>query len=118
MDFSLIANSGIMLRVNSAFLKGFAMAKESLFQVRVICYQGYRGEETPRRFYLGERQVEVAEIVDRWISPEHRYFKLLSPENDLYILRHESIEGHWELTLFESRSNPRELVLSRNGPFS
>jgi len=67
MDFKLIANFDIMLPVNSGFLKGFAMAKESLFQVRVICYQGYRGEETPRRFYLGERQVEVAEIVDRWI---------------------------------------------------
>jgi len=31
--------------------------------VDVECYAGYSGEETPRRFHLGERQVEIAEVV-------------------------------------------------------
>jgi hypothetical protein len=31
--------------------------------VDVECHAGYSGEETPRRFHLGERQVEIAEVV-------------------------------------------------------
>jgi hypothetical protein len=31
--------------------------------VGVECRAGYSGEETPRRFHLGERQVEIAEVV-------------------------------------------------------
>ena len=32
--------------------------------VRVECYAGSRGEEEPRRFFRGERRVEIAEILD------------------------------------------------------
>lgn len=82
--------------------------QEPLFQVRVICYSGYRGEETPRRFYIGSRLIEIAEILDRWLATEHRYFKLRSAEEDLYILRHDSLTDIWEMTLFESRNCPAE----------
>lgn len=34
--------------------------------VDVECYAGYPGEETPRWFQFGERQIEIAEVVDRW----------------------------------------------------
>jgi len=85
------------------------MWKESLFEVRVVCYSGYRGDETPRKFYLGERRIEIATVIDRWLSPEHRYFKLLSTDADIYILRHDSSADLWELTLFESRDNPGKM---------
>jgi hypothetical protein len=71
-------------------------------RVRVECYAGYRGEETPRRFSVGERRVEVAEVVDRWLAPDHRYFKLRGDDGALYILRRDPDEGEWELTLFEA----------------
>ena len=79
--------------------------KEPMFQVRVVCYSGYRGEELPRRIYLGERLIEVADVVDRWLAPEHRYFKLRCIEGDTYILRHDNQSDRWDLTLFESRNN-------------
>lgn len=79
--------------------------QEPLFRIRVECYSGYRGEETPRRFFIGEKCVEVAEVLDRWLAPDHRYFKLRSPEGDRYILRHETRTDCWELTLFESVDN-------------
>jgi len=34
--------------------------------VKVDCYAGYRGEETPRRFEIGGRRVRVVEVIDRW----------------------------------------------------
>ncbi len=37
--------------------------------VQVQCYAGYREEQTPRRFSMGERTVEVAEVLDAWLAP-------------------------------------------------
>jgi hypothetical protein len=74
-------------------------------RLRVECYAGYKGEETPRRFHLGERLVEVAEVVDRWLAPDHSYFKVRGDDGVLYILRHdEGEEGEWELTVYDSTS--------------
>ncbi len=66
--------------------------------VRVECYAGYRGEETPRRFSFGERQVEVDEVVDRWLAPDHRYFKVRGDDGGVYVLRHDAVSGRWEMT--------------------
>ena len=65
--------------------------------VRVECYAGYRGEETPRRFSFGERQVEVDEVVDRWLSPDHRYFKVRGDDGGVYALRHDAVSGRCEM---------------------
>ena len=70
--------------------------------VRVECYSGYRGEETPRRFELGERRVEVVEVIDRWLGPDHRYFKIRGDDGGRYILRHDEPSGRWELIQFVS----------------
>lgn len=69
--------------------------------IRVECYAGHRGEETPRRFYLGHQPVGVAEVLDRWLSPRHRYFKCRGADDAIYILRHDVSAGRWELTLYE-----------------
>jgi hypothetical protein len=69
--------------------------------VQVECYAGHRGEETPRRFRLGDEWLEVAEIVDRWLAPDHRYFKARTADGDTYVLRHDAATGAWELTMFD-----------------
>jgi hypothetical protein len=73
---------------------------EHLLSVAVECYAGYRGEETPVRFRLGERLIEVAEVLDRWLAPDHRYFKVRTAEG-ICVLRHDNMSGAWELTVFE-----------------
>lgn len=72
--------------------------------LRVECYSGYRGEETPRRFFIGEREVEVLEVLDRWLDPTHRYFKLRGSDSGIYLLRHDTVADRWELTMFNSGS--------------
>jgi len=69
--------------------------------IRVECYAGYRGEETPRRVWMGTRQIEVSKILDRWLSPDHRYFKILGDDDSVYILRHDIVSWNWELTFFQ-----------------
>ena len=73
-------------------------------QVAVECYAGYRGEQTPRRFRLGERTFEIDAIVDQWLAPDHRYFKVRSAGGELCILRHDVATDGWELTLFQRPS--------------
>ena len=68
--------------------------------VRVQCYAGYRGEETPQRIYLGSRCVEVVAVLDRWLSPDHRYFKIAGDDGGVYIIRHGVMSDRWTLTFF------------------
>jgi len=70
------------------------------FGVKVECYSGYMGEETPRRFKLGERTVGIEKILDRWLAPDHRYFKVLGDDKAYYILRHDVKSGRWEMQLY------------------
>ena len=76
---------------------------ERLLTIRVECHAGYRGEETPRRFTVGDRAVEVTEVLDRWLAPEHRYFKLRGNDGDTYILRQDMQAEIWEMTVFARR---------------
>lgn len=72
--------------------------------VKVECYAGYRAEETPRRFWIGARCVEIETIADRWLAPDHRYFKVCGDDGAVYILRHDTETGAWEMTFFEQKS--------------
>ncbi|TMG88043.1 MAG: hypothetical protein E6H76_10675 [Betaproteobacteria bacterium] len=72
-------------------------------KIRVQCYAGHRGEEEPRAFDLGERHLEVIEIIDRWLAPDHRYFKVCAGDGNVYILRHDELAGEWEMTSFTER---------------
>ena len=69
--------------------------------IQVACYSGYRVEESPVRFYLGERKIEIVEIIDRWIAPDHRYFKVRGDDKATYIIRHDSKADMWEMTMFD-----------------
>lgn len=68
--------------------------------IRVESYAGFRGEQEPRAFWLGERRLEVLEIVDRWIGPDQRWFRVRAGDGDLYILRYDEQPGTWELAAF------------------
>ncbi len=78
------------------------MTRDSL-PLQVECYAGYRGEETPRRFFIGTRNIEVLDVIDQWLEPDHRYFKVRGDDNGIYILRHDVATNRWELTFFDAR---------------
>ena len=71
--------------------------------IRVDCYAGYRGEETPRRLVLGARAIKVVTVQDRWLAPDHRYFKVIGDDGGLYIIRHCPHQGRWRLICFKSK---------------
>ena len=78
------------------------MTEKSLLRVDVECYAGHRGEQTPRTLILGDRRVTVAEVVDAWLAPDYRYFKLRGADGDTYLVRHDERSDTWELTMFRA----------------
>jgi hypothetical protein len=77
-------------------------------KIQVECYAGYRGEEEPRAFTMGERRCTVVDILDRWIAPDHRYFKVQADDGRTLILRHDIASGEWELASLVAAERPRE----------
>jgi hypothetical protein len=78
------------------------MQKERALAVGVECYAGHRGEQTPRTLVLGDGRIAVAEVLDAWLAPEHRYFKLKGEDGDTYLVRHDERSDTWELTMFRA----------------
>ncbi len=78
------------------------MAHEQVLTIGVECYSGHRGEQTPRTLILRERRIVVSEVLDAWLAPDHRYFKLKGADGDTYIVRHDERSATWELTMFRA----------------
>jgi hypothetical protein len=68
--------------------------------IQVECYAGYRGEETPRVMVFGTRRVAVKTIIDRWLAPDHRYFKCVGDDGGVYIIRNDVADSSWEVAFF------------------
>ena len=78
------------------------MHEERLLTIAVECYAGHRGEQTPRTLILGDRRIDVAEVVDAWLAPDYRYFKLRGDDGNTYLVRHDERTTTWELTMFRA----------------
>jgi hypothetical protein len=46
--------------------------------------------------------VEVAEVVDRWLEPDYRYFRVKGANGKIYLLRYKTTRDSWELTASKS----------------
>jgi hypothetical protein len=73
-----------------------------LLSVGVECYAGHRGEQTPRALILGDRRIVVGEVIDAWLAPDYRYFKLRGADGNTYLVRHDERSSTWELTMFRA----------------
>lgn len=70
----------------------------------VDAYAGYKGEETPKAFTLDGRKLQVREVVDRWYSQTHSYFRVHASDGQRYVLRFDLDEDCWELVMQERGS--------------
>ena len=75
-----------------------------LIPIQVQCYAGYKADESPCRFFLGESWIKVKEILDRWYQgnrdpewPIADYFKVLGGDGSEYILKHDREYDEWFL---------------------
>jgi len=69
----------------------------------VEAFAGYKGEKTPRSFTLEGRILQVEQVVDRWDSDTHSYFRVNASDGHRYVLRLDLDEDCWELIMLERR---------------
>lgn len=68
--------------------------------VRVECYAGGRGEETPRRLWVGDRWEELT-VLGRWISEgvgggqQLRWFRVRLERGEQGLLYYDGILDAW-----------------------
>jgi len=68
--------------------------------IRVQCHAGYKADQRPVRFQLGNRDYVVEEIVDRWYGPDDVFFKVSTDDGNVYILRLHASSDQWTLESF------------------
>lgn len=74
--------------------------------IHVECYAGYRAEQEPIAFRLGDRRLEVRAIVDRWYAPTRRWFKVDADDGNVYVLRYDEASDAWEIAAFTASRQP------------
>jgi hypothetical protein len=71
--------------------------------VIVDAFSGYKGEKTPRSFTLEGHTLDVLQVIDRWYSETHSYFRIKASDDQRYVLRLDLDEDTWELVMLEQR---------------
>jgi len=75
--------------------------------IAVECYAGYRADQRPLRFRLGEQSLEVVNVEDQWYSPHAVYFRVVAGDGNTYILCHDEQNDTWTLEAFRSAPSPQ-----------
>ena len=73
--------------------------------ITVEAYAGYKGEETPRAFTLEGARLLVSEVVARWYTETHSYFRICASDQHRYVLRYDLDNMIWELVMGETINN-------------
>ena len=69
--------------------------------VVVEAFSGYKGEKTPRAFMLEGATFDVDQVIDRWYSETHSYFRVKTSDGQRYVLRLNLDEDIWEMVMLE-----------------
>lgn len=74
-------------------------------KITVESYADSKGQESPTRFMLGTRAVEVSAVVDRWYGEQACYYRVLGGDENSYILKGPLEDGSWELVSFTHKDS-------------
>ena len=85
--------------------------RETSVQVKVDCYAGYKANQRPYAVSLGKKKIMVIEIIDQWYGPDHTYFKVLTDDANVYILRYSEAHDVWNVVYFKDGGYYGEISL-------
>jgi hypothetical protein len=74
-----------------------------MIHVQVECYSGYKRDQRPIRFTLGDHTLEVEEVQDQWYSPSAMYFRVKAEDQKIYVLCHQEGQDEWTLESVRNR---------------
>ena len=70
-------------------------------RIDVVCYAGYKGEESPRSFMLGDERIEVTSITKEWVgenAPDRtrrRFFRVKGSDGFMHTLYYDEGVSAW-----------------------
>lgn len=64
---------------------------------KVDCYSGYTYAERPRCFLWGGKILKIAKIEKEWLTPDGRFFRVLTEDEELFELCYNEAEDNWWL---------------------
>jgi hypothetical protein len=82
-----------------------ALTKEIRVKIKVESSPDAKGQESPCRFLLGSRIIDVEEVSDRWFGEQACYFRVLGNDQNSYILKGPMEDGTWELVSFTHKDS-------------
>ena len=71
-------------------------------QIVVDAFAGDKGEETPRGFTLEGSRRTVTQILTRWYTETHSFFRVQADDGHHYVLRYDLDNLIWEVVMVES----------------
>jgi hypothetical protein len=74
-------------------------------KIKVESISDAKGQETPSRFKLGIRTIEIQAVADRWYGEQACYFRVLGSDENSYILKGPLEDGSWELVSFTHKDS-------------
>ena len=74
-------------------------------KIKVETAPDSKGQESPSRFLLGSRVIEVDTVADRWFGEQACYFRVLGSDENSYILKGPLEDGTWELVSFTHKDS-------------
>ncbi len=75
-------------------------------KIKVECYSGYKANERPIKFWLGDVDRFVESIEDQWYGPDDSYFRIQADDGNTYVLGHNEKKDEWTLESFRSPTSP------------
>lgn len=70
-------------------------------KIKVEAYSGYRGEESPRTFFLADRRVEVVRILKQWVEEtresgeRYRCFRVKGSDWREHVVCYGEVKKEW-----------------------
>lgn len=74
-------------------------------KIKVESRADAKGHESPTRFSLGARVIDVEAVVDRWYGEHACYFRVLGNDENSYILKGPLEDGSWEMVSFTHKDS-------------
>lgn len=66
-------------------------------KIRVKTESGHKAEERPTSFFLGESELKVVEVVDRYYDPHEDIFKVKAEDGGIYLIGYDPEHDGWKL---------------------
>ena len=72
-------------------------------QIRVEAYFGFKANERPIKFWIGDRMFFVEAVEEQWRGIDATYFRVRADDGNTYVLSYIDAEDAWKLENSNSR---------------